>query len=192
MEKWDIFAGSQGVRYRLGRSGPAGHKRQKAGTGTKKTKNTTGESLDRLPPRDELNALDLNTSSLSAFGYVFQIDTQNIAVGSNVTFSDNGPLNGINHTPGSPTIEVTLDGIYNIVFSIYTTQNNPQDWAVVINGLPQSRFTSAGQTITAAATLDLNAQDRVTIRNVNTIPDPATLREGDFITAYVMIYKVDN
>ncbi len=192
MEIWDEIPGMRGVCYRQGQTRPAGHRKLKGGTGAKKTKNTTRASLTGLIPEDALNSLEITASSLSAWGYVYQIDTQTIAVGANVTFNNNGPLNGINHTPGTATIEVTLGGTYNIVFSIYTTQNNPQGWAVVVNGIPQSEFSSAGQTMMAATTLTLDAMDRVTIRNANTIPDPATLRTGDVITAYVMIYKVDS
>lgn len=188
MEIWDISAGAQGVRFRQGRSKPAGHRKPKAGTSNKSI-NTSGAPLAGLTPSD---ALDLNTSSLGAWGYVYQVGPQTVAVGSNVTFTDNGPLNGIVHMPGGPTIEVSMDGVYNIEFAVYTSQNNPQDWAVVINGVSRSRFNSAGQTLVAATILNLNALDRVTIRNVNTIPDPATLREGDVISAYVLIYKVDS
>lgn len=190
MERWDELSELQGVRFRQGRSGPAGHRKSRGGTG-RKTRNA-GESLTGLTVGGGLDSREVGASSLSAWGYVYQLGAQTITVGSNVTYSNNGPLNGINHEPEDSTIEVVMAGTYNIVFAIYTNQNNPQDWAVVINGRPQSRFNSAGQSLTAATTLTLEAMDRVTIRNVNTVPDPATLREGDFITAFVMIYKVDD
>lgn len=131
-------------------------------------------------------------ASLEAWGYVYQIGTQTVSVGANVNFSNNGPLNGITHTPGTATVTVSAAGTYNISFSIYTSQNNPQDWAVVINGIVQSRFNSAGQTIAGETSLTLSAGDRVTIRNVATLPDPATLRSGDYTTAYLLIYKLDS
>ncbi len=129
---------------------------------------------------------------LAAFGYVFQVGTETVAVGAPVTFSNNGPLKGINHSPGASSIGITLKGTYNLTFSIYTAQNNPQDWAVVVNGIIIAEFNSAGQSITATTSLELNARDIVTILNVSTAPDPATLRAGDFFTtAYVSLYKVD-
>jgi len=139
-----------------------------------------------------LPAQNLIGASLAAWGYVFQINTQTIPVGANVNFSNNGPLNGISHTPGTGTVTVDAAGTYNITFSVYTTQNNPQDWAVVVNGVNRQRFNSAGQTISGTTSLALNADDRVTLRNVATSPDPATLRTGDFTTAYILIYKVDS
>jgi hypothetical protein len=191
MKIWDISAGAQGVSYRQGRSKPAGHRKAKAGTNNRNI-NTSRTPLAGITPSESLEAPYLNTSSLGAWGYVYQLGSQTVAVGSNVTFTDNGPLNGIVHMPGGPTIEVTMDGVYKIEFAVYTSQNNPQDWAVVINGVARARFNSAGQTLVAATILNLNAQDRVTIRNVNTIPDPARLREGDVISAYVLIYKLDS
>lgn len=185
----DALYGSASVRYRTGRSRTAGQVRR--GAGGSSSKKPTGDIPVKQTGTDQEAAASAK-ASLAAWGYVFQINTQTVAVGANVTFSNNGPLNNINHTPGSAGIDVTLGGAYNITFGVYTTQNNPQDWAVVVNGVVKSRFNSAGQSITGTTSLALNAQDRVTIRNVNTIPDPATLRTGDFTTAYVLLYKVDS
>jgi hypothetical protein len=123
---------------------------------------------------------------------VFQIGAETIAVGSPVTFSNNGPLSGITHTAGASGIGITLSGTYNLTFSVYTTQNNPQDWAVVVNGTVRSEFSSAGQTMTGTTSLVLNAGDNVTIRNVATVPNPATLRSTNTTTAYVLIYKTNS
>jgi len=143
------------------------------------------EAVERVNPEPEM------ISSLNAWGYVFHVNTQQIATGAPVNFSDNGPLTGIVHQPGGSNIEVSATGVYSVTFGIYTAQNNPQDWAVVVNGTVRSRFNSAGQTIQGSTLLALNANDSVTIRNVNTLPSPATLRSGTFTTAYVLILKVD-
>ncbi|HBQ27686.1 MAG TPA: hypothetical protein DD791_14930 [Syntrophomonas sp.] len=183
MNIYDGLNGFECVRYRQGRTGPNRSRGPKTGAGAGRIKRVSTEDstvLEKLP-----------TASLAAYGYVYQINTQTIATGANITFSNNGPLNGINHIAGTPGIQVTLDGTYNITFSVYTTQNNPQDWAVVVNGVVRSEFTSAGQSLTASTSLTLKALDNVTIRNVNTIPSPATLRIGNFTTAYLLIYKVD-
>lgn len=129
--------------------------------------------------------------SLAAWGYVYQISTQTVAVGDSINFSSNGPLFGITHTPGDTHIEVSSAGIYNLTFAVYTNRNNPQVWSVVVNSGVRQMFNASGQTFTGTTTLTLNANDRVTIRNSGTIPDPAVLRTGDFTTAYVLIYKVD-
>lgn len=130
------------------------------------------------------------TRGLTAFGYVFQVNTETIAVGAPIAFSNNGPLKSISHTPGASGIGITQSGVYNLTFSVYTNQNNPQDWAVVVNGIIRSEFSSAGQTISGTTSLRLKAGDTVTILNANTVPDPATLRSGDITTAYVLLNKV--
>lgn len=171
------------VRYRHRKKRPLVRKR---GGGV----STSDDSLAGLSEALK-SAGEPNVSSLDSWGYVFHINTQNIAVGAPVNFSNNGPLMGITHAPGTSNIEVAAAGTYNISFAVYTAQNNPQDWAVVVNGVVRSRFNSAGQAIHGSTLLTLNANDRVTIRNVNTLPNPATLRQGPFTTAYVLILKVD-
>jgi len=178
-----------GARFRIGHSrAPARKGVRSSGA---RSSGSIGATTDILPA-GELPAESRIGASLAAWGYVFQINTQSVPVGANVNFSNNGPLNGISHTPGTATVTVEAAGTYNLTFSVYTTQNNPQDWAVVVNGVTSQRFNSAGQTITGTTSLVLNAGDRVTIRNVATSPDPATLRTGDFTTAYMLIYKVDS
>lgn len=171
------------VRYRL-KKRRSGHKRNGGSA-------TTADLSKALAVTDNLNLEPKLISSLDAWGYVFHVNTQQIAIGAPINFSNNGPLTGIVHQPGGSNIEVTAGGIYNITFGVYTAQNNPQDWAVVINGQVRSRFNSAGQTINASTLLSLNANDGITIRNVNTLPSPATLRSGPFTTAYVLVLKVD-
>lgn len=172
------------VRYRLRKRRP---RRRYVGS---VADDTPADSLTGLS--NALNdAGQPNLASLDAWGYVFHVSNQTIAIGAPVNFSNNGPLMGISHEPGTSNIQVAAAGTYSISFGIYTAQNNPQDWAVVVNGIVRSRFNSAGQSIHGSTLLTLNANDGVTIRNVNTLPSPATLRQGPFTTAYVLIMKVD-
>jgi hypothetical protein len=127
---------------------------------------------------------------LSAFGYIFQVDTESIAVGSPVTYNNNGPLKGITHTAGTSGIGITISGTYDIIFSLYTIAN-PQDWGIAVNGTVRAEFLANGSNLTASASLVLNAGDNVTIKNVNTVPNPAVLKSGTVITAYVLLFKAD-
>ncbi|MEN6460716.1 MAG: hypothetical protein ABFC94_05000 [Syntrophomonas sp.] len=170
--------GPRGFRGRKGPTGPSG-----SGTGP------TGPTGPIGPTGPSGGG---GGAGLTTWGYVFQIGAETIAVGSPVTFSNNGPLNGITHTAGASGIGITLSGTYNLTFSVYTANNNPQDWGVVVNGTVRSEFNSAGQTMTGTVSLVLNAGDNVTIRNVATSPDPATLRSTNTTTAYVLIYKVNS
>lgn len=212
------FRNSFLIRFRRRRARPVVHRRHygasRAGllapapvdltetrTADMQVKDVSGAShagLSAPPPIDltetrtaEIQAKNISAASLAAWGYVFQVSTQSIAVGAPINYSNNGPLSGVNHEPGTSRIEVVGAGIYSISFSVYTAQNNPQDWAVIVNGVQRSRFNSAGQTISGVTLLSLNAGDSITIRNINTSPDPARLRTGEFTTAYVLILKVN-
>lgn len=184
MDFYGDYFDYQLLRFRL-RKRRSVHKRSGGGEAI------TADLSKALEVTDNLNLEPELISSLDAWGYVFHINTQQIAIGAPINFSNNGPLTGIVHQPGGSNIEVASAGIYNITFGVYTAQNNPQDWAVVINGQVRSRFNAAGQTINGSTLLSLNANDGITIRNVNTLPSPATLRSGPFTTAYVLVLKVD-
>jgi len=130
----------------------------------------------------------------SAGGYVYENNTstpaQSIAVGSDVMFNSNGPLQGVTHTTGTGTITVNNTGIYNIQFGISTASNNPQVWGIAVNGKVKSFFNNAGQAMVQSTKLSLNAGDTVSIRNVATVPDPATLRAVAGVnSAWVLIDK---
>jgi len=163
------------------------HKRKYRSIGSSRSKGSRSVKGKSRP----MGPSDICTSGLVAWGYVFQIGTETVAVGSPITFSNNGPIENIAHTPGNSGIEISQGGTYNIAFSVYTTNNNPQDWAVVVNGTIRSEFNSAGQSITGITSLVLSAGDTITIRNVATVPDPAVLRTANATSAQVLIYKVD-
>jgi hypothetical protein len=134
---------------------------------------------------------------LAAFGYVFQVNTETVPQGSDITFSNNGFLNGITHATGTAQIGITISGIYNISFGIYTSNNNPQDWEFFVNGaappittIANSEFNNSGQTLNGVIQLALNAGDFITLRNIATLPNPAILRTTNTISAYVSIYWI--
>jgi len=131
---------------------------------------------------------------LAAFGCVFDFqatNAQSVPVTEDVLSNSNGPLHEISHTADTSDIGVNLAGVYKIDFAVYTMANNPQQWGVAVNGVVQSTFQAAGQGMVADATLSHNAGDIVTIRNVATVPNPATLRTGA-TGAGVQIDKVDS
>jgi hypothetical protein len=129
--------------------------------------------------------------SLQAYGRIFQIGTEIVPLGTDVSYSDNGPLLNITHTSGTAPIIVGLTGIYNIELVVNSSNNNPEGYSIFVNGASRADFTAAGQSITAFASLALNAGDSVTIHNSATVPDPGILRIGTAISSSVLIYKVD-
>jgi len=130
-------------------------------------------------------------SGLAAFGYVFQLGTETVPVGADISFSNNGPLFNVAHAAGTAPIIVNAAGTYNIAFAVYTANNNLQDWGVAVNNVVVADFNSAGMSLSAATTLNLNAGDVVTIRNVSTGAQEATLRTTSTISAWVQLFKVN-
>ncbi|HEX2937300.1 MAG TPA: hypothetical protein VHO66_00065 [Ruminiclostridium sp.] len=129
--------------------------------------------------------------SLLAYGRIFQVGTETVPLGTDIKFSDNGPLLNITHDPGTAPIIVGLTGVYNIELVVNTSGNNPEGYSIFVNGASRADFTASGQSITAFASLPLTAGDSVTIHNSATAPDPAVLRTGTAISSSVLIYKVD-
>jgi hypothetical protein len=125
-----------------------------------------------------------------AHGYAYQINGENIQVGTDVTYSNDGPLQGVAHTPGTAQLAVTDAGTYDITFGINSNANNPQLWGVAVNGAVVQTFGAAGQNIFGGTELTLAAGDVVTIRNVGTVPNPAVLRTTGN-SGWVEIKQVD-
>ncbi len=132
-------------------------------------------------------------TGLCAYGYVFQLGTQNVPQGDEINYSNNGPLFNITHTPGEEEIIVELAGDYEITFAINTTGNNPQDWGIAVNDAVVASFNAAGQSITGGFALTLAAGDVITMRNTGTLPDPAVLRNvtPPTISTWLQIKKLD-
>lgn len=99
--------------------------------------------------------------------YVYDITPQTVAIEAPIVFDSNGPLNGVTHTPGSPSIVVTNAGTYGITFSVSGTE--PNQFAVFVNGAPNASSvygSGAGtQQNTGQTILVLAAGDVLSIRN---------------------------
>ena len=128
------------------------------------------------------------------YGYVYENEatSQTVAVNADVKFSNNGALQGVIHDAGSSIITVSEAGIYNLTFGISTFANNPQYWGIAVNGTVQQKFAGSGQTYPIGSTiLALNAGDTISLRNLGTVPDPATIR-ANVNAVWLQIDKVGN
>ncbi|WP_427854421.1 BclA C-terminal domain-containing protein, partial [Desulfosporosinus metallidurans] len=111
-------------------------------------------------------------SGLASFGYVYDLAilaNATIAGGSDVPFSDNGPLTNITHVAGSTTITVVTTGIYEIFYSVSFTAGLNASFALTVNGTvdastPVPALVSVGE-IAGQAILSLVAGDLITLRN---------------------------
>ena len=100
-------------------------------------------------------------------------------------------MNGVSNISGNAPVVISNAGTYKLTFGINTTGNNPQNWGVAVNGTVVQNLGCAGQTLFGATELTLAAGDQVTIRNMGTVPDPATVRIGDGNSAWLQIAQVD-
>lgn len=70
---------------------------------------------------------------LSAFAYIYNLPAQTVAIEAPVNFSTNGLLTaGIFHAPGSPTILISNEGIYEVTFSVSGSESN--QFALFLDG----------------------------------------------------------
>jgi hypothetical protein len=69
---------------------------------------------------------------LPEYAYVYNLAPQVVAIEADVVFSDNGPLLGFAHAPGTSGTSVTVAGIYRIDFSVSGVE--PGQFALMRNG----------------------------------------------------------
>jgi BclA C-terminal domain len=102
------------------------------------------------------------------FGYIYALIPQTVAVEAPVLFDSNGPLFGVTHAPGSPSIFVVTAGTYAIAFSVSGTE--PNQFALFVNGVvdPSSIYGSGAgtqQTTGAQVIMVLGVGDVIELRN---------------------------
>lgn len=185
--------GAQGFQGALGPQGPLGPQGIQGPQGSQGAQGFQGAvgAVGAQGPQGSQGAIGPQGSEgLVAFSYVFdnRSPAQTIAVGSDVLFNTDGPLQAITHAGAS--ITVSLVGVYDIDFGIYTVGGNPQQWAITVNNVIQITFASNDQSIVANTKLTLAVGDIVTIRNVSAGTNPVVLIAG-IASAWVQIDKVN-
>jgi BclA C-terminal domain/Collagen triple helix repeat (20 copies) len=76
------------------------------------------------------------TAATVAYGYIYNLAAQTVAIETPVSFDTNGPLSGFTHTPGNAGLVVVSSGTYLVDFSI--TGDEPSEFALFDNGDPIS------------------------------------------------------
>ncbi|EIC28318.1 BclA C-terminal domain-containing protein [Methylomicrobium album] len=103
--------------------------------------------------------------------YVYEgVSGGDVIVGgdTDVSFSNNGPLEGIAHTTGS-SVSITSTGTYKIDYKVNLTDGVGAAIAIAVNGTANQStsvpvLAAPGQ-VSGTAILDLNADDIITLRN---------------------------
>ncbi|BAU28999.1 S-layer family protein [Aneurinibacillus soli] len=128
-------------------------------------------------------------------GSVHQIATIADAIvfgGADVPFSNNGPLDNVNHTEGTTAVTVTQSGVYKIDYSVNTTAGIGSQLALAVNGAvdPSTRVSALAPTgeVSGSALLSLTAGDVVTLRNDSPVPFILNLAPG--VGAQINLIKV--
>ncbi|WP_431603211.1 BclA C-terminal domain-containing protein, partial [Clostridium beijerinckii] len=111
-------------------------------------------------------------AGLAADGYVYEFATvvgATVAAGTDIPFSNNGPLSNITHVPGATTVTVLVAGVYEINYGASITAGIGSQIAIAVNGTvdastPISALVATGQ-ILGSAILTLAAGDVITLRN---------------------------
>jgi len=119
--------------------------------------------------------------------------TSTIVGGTDVPFSNNGPLSDIIHSPNSTVVVVLTTGLYEINYGISITAGVGAQIAIAVNGTvdPSTRISALITTgeITGSAILSLTSGDIITLRNNSAIPLVLSLSPA--VGAQLTIKKLD-
>ena len=115
-------------------------------------------------------------AGVTTFGYGYELATigdQTVAGGSDVPFSNSGPLSGITH-PTTTTFVVPTAGSYQINYGVSISAGVGSAIAITVNGTPSgstniTALVAAGE-MNGTATLTLAAGDVLTLQNNSATP----------------------
>src|SRR5665648_1303826 len=148
----------------------------------------------RRPPRSTLSSSSAASDVYKRQVYTLDAVAQVVTAGSNVIFSNNGPLLNETHTNGTTQVTVALAGNYQIDYTVSLLLGQLSVIAIAVNGVvnPSTSITAfvvtTGQ-ITGLAILTLAAGDVITLRNASGAS--ITLAAGPQIGAQLTISKLD-
>jgi hypothetical protein len=111
--------GSTGPAGPIGATGPAGPAGPAGPTGGTGPAGPTGPQ---------------GTAATVAYGYIYNLAAQVVAIEAPVTFDTNGPLSGFTHAPGTAGLVAVSSGTYLVDFSV--TGVEPSEFALFDNGAP--------------------------------------------------------
>ena len=132
-------------------------------------------------------------SGLSAFGYCYNLGSQTVAGGADVSLANNGPLTNVSHTAGTTAITVATAGTYKIDYNVTISSGVGSAIAIAVNGTVDASTVKNSLTATGenhgTAILILAAGDVITIRNNSVTPFTTDAAPG--VGAQITITKID-
>lgn len=150
--------GPPGEQGQVGEQGPPGDQGEVGEQGPQ------GEAGEQGPQGEPGPA---GTTTLGAYGYIYNFTPQTVAIEDSVEFDSTGPVLGVTHAPGDDEIVVVAAGVYSVDFSVSGTE--PNQFAIFVNGAPVASTvygSGAGtQQNTGQSILILAAGDVITLVN---------------------------
>jgi hypothetical protein len=134
-------------------------------------------------------------AGLAAFGYVYELAATGTLVlpGTDVLFSNNGPLVNETHIAGTAPVVVALAGNYQIDYTVSMTAGLLTEIGIAVNGVvdPSTVITAlvASGQVTGQAILTLPAGASVTLRVVTGVG--LTLALAPEVSAQMTVDKLD-
>jgi hypothetical protein len=96
-----------------------------------------------------------------------------------VLFSNNGPLSGVAHSPGSAVFFVATAGVYEIDYTVNITAGFGSQFALTVNASvdssTQTLASTGNQSIGGSVVLSLAAGDVITLRNNSSVAATLTV-----------------
>jgi hypothetical protein len=159
----DVIVDINGYYSDLTTGGPAG---PPGATGPTGATGATGAVSNVVGPSGPTGPIGpAGVSAVSAFGYAYNTAAQVVALESDITFNNSGPLLGVTVTGSS--IQVASAGIYQVSFIVSGVE--PSQFTMFVNGSSISGSTygsGAGtQQNTGQVIVSLSAGDILTLRN---------------------------
>ena len=121
-------------------------------------------------------------TSLTAYGHFYKLASgpdATVLGNTDVLFSNNGPLSGVAHSPGSAVVFVATAGVYEIDYTVNITAGFGSQFALTVNASvdssTQTLASTGNQSIGGSVVLSLAAGDVITLRNNSSVAATLTV-----------------
>jgi hypothetical protein len=162
--------GPTGAQGQTGATGPTGSATGAQGpTGPQGATGATGLPGGGTQGATGATGATGTAGGIGAYGYIYKLDDQVVAIDAAVLFNQNGPLLGVTHSTSSNTdqIIVTNPGRYAILFSVSSSETN--QFTLYVGAAPITSTTygsgAGDQQNTGLSIVNLNTSDVITLRN---------------------------
>jgi hypothetical protein len=115
-------------------------------------------------------------ADLSVYGHFYELAVgaeATINANTDIPLSNNGPLQNITHTAGSPNVTINTTGVYKVEYGVVISTGIGAELAIFVNGVaaPNARiyFESAQCNYRGSAILSLTAGDVIKLRNNSSV-----------------------